>query len=137
MRGTSLESGTPEDALRRERESKLQSSRGCPGLLGVLRETYQDDEAACTPYVLAEVMRFLQNFQIKQAKEIWRFKLVDQLVEYLPDLDPARVARLRDALRRQAEGSQPSPPKGYIVLPGGSLPYPTPPTAPALPSYRK
>ena len=42
---------------RQERERKLQGKTGCAGMLAVLRDTYGDENAACTEEVFDAVLR--------------------------------------------------------------------------------
>jgi hypothetical protein len=48
-------------------------------------------------------MRFIDAKRVRHVKEILKFKMTDDLVAALPNLDDASASRLRGALVKQAE----------------------------------
>jgi len=112
-----------------ERELKLQGPNGIGGMLAVLREAFQDDDAACSAAAFHTVMLFSRAEQVRAARDIWKFRIVDKLATALrpAGLTDEGVVRLKGAVERQASLLQ-------AAVPFAS-PYPA--FASPLPSYRK
>ena len=88
---------------RRERERRLEGKSGCFGMLSALREAYGNETDACSAEVFEAAMRFIDAKRVRHVKEILKFKMTDDLVAALPNLDDASASRLRGALVKQAE----------------------------------
>ena len=69
----------------------------------VLRETFANEADAFSEPVVAAATRFVNEHELKAAKEILKFKLSDAFAARLPGLDAAGAKRLRAALEQSAE----------------------------------
>merc|ERR1712196_480505 len=88
---------------RKEREKRLQGRAGCAGLLSVLRETYGDEAEACSAEVFSAASTFVQTRRLRHVCEIAKFKKVEELVKWLPNLDEAKAAALRESISKHAQ----------------------------------
>jgi len=89
---------------RRAREWRLQGRQGVAGLLDALRHAYGSNEAAAAEEVVSAALQFAHAHQIKHAKDLIKWNLIDALLLVLPGLTvEEHGSRWKEAVRQAAD----------------------------------